>query len=47
LKVLDQKVTHHGLCISCLKVTAGLGSKPGQPQWPSEPIYGVASGSDD
>jgi hypothetical protein len=47
LKVLDQKVTHHGLCISCLKVTAGLGSKPGQPQWPTEPIYGVPTGSDD
>jgi hypothetical protein len=47
LRVLDQKVTHHGLCISCLKVTAGFGSKPGQPQWPSDPIFGGPTGSED
>jgi hypothetical protein len=40
LRVLDQKVTHQGLCISCLKVVAGLGTKPGQPQWPTEPMFG-------
>ena len=40
LRVLDQKVTHHGLCISCLKMAAGFGSQPGQPKWPSEPVFG-------
>jgi hypothetical protein len=47
LRVLDQKVTHHGLCISCLKVTAGLGSQPGHPQWPTEPMCGGPTDSDD
>jgi hypothetical protein len=47
LRVLDQKLTHHGLCITCLKVRAGLGSKPGQPQWPNEPMYGGGPESDD
>ena len=47
LKVLDQKVAHQGLCISCLKVTAGLGSKPGRPKWPTEPIYSEPPGNDD
>jgi hypothetical protein len=47
LRVLDQKVTHHGLCISCLKVTTGLGSKPGQPPWPNEPMFGGPTNIDD
>jgi hypothetical protein len=47
LRVLEQKVTHLGLCISCLKVTAGFGSKPGQPQWPTEPMCGDPADSDD
>ena len=40
---LDQKVTHQGLCITCLKVTAGFGTKPSYPQWPTDPICGQAS----
>jgi hypothetical protein len=47
LRVLDQKVTHHGQCITCLKVQAGLGSKPGQPQWPTEPNQGGPTDGDD
>ncbi len=47
LRVLDQKVTHHGLCISCLKVTAGFGTKPSHPQWPTEPSLSGSSGSSD
>ena len=47
LRVLDHKVTHHGLCISCLKMQAGFGSKPGQPQWPNEPMFGGQTGSED
>jgi hypothetical protein len=47
LRVLDQKVTHHGQCISCLKMTAGFGSKPGQPKWPSEPMVGGSTDGDD
>jgi hypothetical protein len=47
LRVLDQKVTHHGQCISCLKMTAGFGSKPGQPQWPTDPIFGSQTDGED
>ncbi len=43
LRVLDQKVAHQGLCITCLKVTAGFGTKPSHPQWPTELTCGPGS----
>jgi hypothetical protein len=47
LRVLDQKVMHHGQCIACLKVQAGLGSKRGRPPWPAEPSGGGTTTRDD
>lgn len=47
LRVIDQRVSHHGLCISCLKVTAGFGTKASHPQWPTEPMFGAGSGTSD